>query len=166
MPLAPKADILIVDDVPDNLRVLSAILSLHGYEVRKVRNGQLALAAANSAPPDLILLDIRMEGMDGYEVCQHLKADIQTCNIPIIFLSALHDVFDKVKAFEVGGVDYITKPFQVEEVLARVENQLTIRNLQKQLQEYNTLLELPIASAIVLMKSKFCKRLCKKWQQG
>lgn len=76
MPLAPKADILIVDDVPDNLRVLSAILSLHGYEVRKVRNGQLALAAANSAPPDLILLDIRMEGMDGYEVCQHLKADI------------------------------------------------------------------------------------------
>ena len=141
MPLAPKADILIVDDIPDNLRVLSAILSLHGYEVRKVRNGQLALAAANSAPPDLILLDIRMEGMDGYEVCQHLKADIQTCNIPIIFLSALHDVFDKVKAFEVGGVDYITKPFQVEEVLARVENQLTIRNLQKQLQEYNTLLE-------------------------
>ncbi len=141
MQLAPKADILVVDDVPDNLRVLSAMLSARGHEVRKVRNGRLALAAVNSAPPDLILLDIRMEGMDGYEVCQHLKADIQTCNIPIIFLSALHDVFDKVKAFEVGGVDYITKPFQVEEVLARVENQLTIRNLQKQLQEHNTVLE-------------------------
>jgi len=141
MHLVSKADILVVDDVPENLRVLSTMLSARGYEVRKVRNGRLALAAVNSAPPDLILLDIRMEGMDGYEVCQHLKADIQTCNIPIIFVSALHDVFDKVKAFEVGGVDYITKPFQIEEVLARVENQLTIRNLQKQLQEYNTLLE-------------------------
>ncbi|MCY7393659.1 MAG: response regulator, partial [Leptolyngbyaceae cyanobacterium CAN_BIN12] len=141
MQFAPKADILIVDDVPDNLRVLSVILGQHGYEVRKVLNGRLALAAANSTPPDLILLDIRMEGMDGYEVCQKLKASTQTCNIPIIFLSALSDVFDKVKAFEVGGADYITKPFQVEEVLARVENQLTIRNLQKQLQEHNTLLE-------------------------
>jgi len=141
MQFAPKADILIVDDVPDNLRVLSVILGQHGYEVRKVLNGRLALAAANSTPPDLILLDIRMEGMDGYEVCQKLKASTQTCNIPIIFLSALYDVFDKVKAFEVGGVDYITKPFHVEEVLARVENQLTIRNLQKQLQEHNTVLE-------------------------
>ncbi len=139
--LEPKTDILVVDDIPDNLRVLSAMLSARGYEVRKVRNGRLALAAANSAPPDLILLDICMDGMDGYEVCQHLKASTQTCNIPIIFLSALSDVFDKVKAFEVGGVDYITKPFQVEEVLVRVENQLTIRNLQKQLQEYNTVLE-------------------------
>ncbi len=141
MPLEPKADILIVDDVLDNLRILSAMLSLNGYKARKVRSGKLALAAVNSAPPDLILLDIRMEGMDGYEVCQRLKADTQTCNIPIIFVSALHDVFDKVKAFEVGGADYITKPFQVEEVLARVENQLTIRNLQKQLQNYNTILE-------------------------
>ncbi|PZV14828.1 MAG: histidine kinase [Leptolyngbya sp.] len=141
MQLAAKSDILIVDDIPDNLRVLSAMLSQHGYEVRKVLNGRLALAAANSTPPDLILLDIRMEGMDGYEVCQRLKASAQTCEIPIIFLSALHDVFDKVKAFEVGGVDYITKPFHVEEVLARVKNQLTIRTLQKQLQDYNTVLE-------------------------
>ncbi|MBM0740978.1 response regulator [Phormidium sp. CLA17] len=141
MQLAPKADILIVDDVPDNLRVLSAMLSQHGYDVRKVLNGRLALAAANSTPPDLILLDIRMEGMDGYAVCQHLKASAQTFNIPIIFLSALNDVFDKVKAFEVGGVDYITKPFQIEEVLARVKNQLAIRTLQKQLQEHNTVLE-------------------------
>ncbi|MEX0270677.1 response regulator [Leptolyngbyaceae cyanobacterium UHCC 1019] len=136
-----KGDILVVDDVPDNLRVLSAMLGEHGYEVRKVLNGRLALAAANSAPPDLILLDICMEGMDGYEVCQNLKASTQTCHIPIIFLSALSDVLDKVKAFEVGGVDYITKPFQVEEVLARVKNQLTIRTLQKQLQEHNTVLE-------------------------
>ena len=122
-----------VDDVPDNLRVLSAMLGEHGYEVRKVLNGRSALAAAASAPPDLVLLDICMEGMDGYEVCQYLKASTQTCNIPIIFLSALSDVFDKVKAFQVGGVDYITKPFQIEEVLARVENQLTIRKLQYQL---------------------------------
>jgi signal transduction histidine kinase/DNA-binding response OmpR family regulator len=141
MQLAPKADILIVDDVLDNLRVLSAMLDHHGYGVRKVLNGRLALAAADSAPPDLILLDIRMEGMDGYEVCQRLKASTRTDDIPIIFLSALSDVFDKVKAFEVGGVDYITKPFQVEEVLARVKNQLTIRTLQKQLQEHNTVLE-------------------------
>jgi signal transduction histidine kinase/DNA-binding response OmpR family regulator len=144
MQLAPKADILIVDDVPDNLRVLSAMLGQQGYKVRKVLNGRLALAATNSAPPDLILLDIRMEGMDGYEVCQRLKASVQTASIPIIFLSALNDVLDKVKAFEVGGVDYITKPFQVEEVLARVENQLTIRSLQKQLQEYNTVLEIRV----------------------
>ncbi|NJP09180.1 MAG: response regulator [Leptolyngbyaceae cyanobacterium RU_5_1] len=138
---ATKGTILVVDDTPDNLRVLSAILSDQGYDVRRVINGKLALRAAQASPPDLILLDIRMEGMDGYEVCQHLKENEHTREIPIIFLSALNDVFDKVKAFQVGGVDYITKPFQVEEVLVRVENQLTIRALQRQLHQQNVLLQ-------------------------
>lgn len=125
-------DILIVDDLADNLRVLSNTLSSHRYRVRAVRNGAMALVGAKAVPPDVILLDIRMPEMDGYEVCRQLKADPQTCDIPIIFLSALDETLDKVRAFEVGGVDYITKPFQVEEVLARVNHQLTIQRLKKQ----------------------------------
>ncbi|XGV97146.1 MAG: response regulator [Leptolyngbya sp. BL-A-14] len=136
-----KKSILVVDDMPDNLRVLSALLSQRGYVVRKVLNGKLALKAVQAMPPDLILLDIRMAEMDGYEVCQQLKAMPRICDIPVIFLSALDGVFDKVKAFQAGGVDYITKPFQVEEVLARVEHQLTIRSLQQQLQQYSRDLE-------------------------
>ncbi|HBY76712.1 MAG TPA: hybrid sensor histidine kinase/response regulator, partial [Cyanobacteria bacterium UBA11148] len=136
-----KANILIVDDTPQNLQVLSATLSEQGYKIRGVVKGQMAIRAARSSPPDLILLDIRMPEMDGYQVCEHLKADPQTRDIPVIFISALDDVFDKVKAFTVGGVDYITKPFQVEEVLARVENQLTIQRLSKQLQQQNQKLQ-------------------------
>ena len=132
-----KGNILIVDDLPDNLRLLSETLSDRGYEVQCAINGKLALMAVKNAPPDLILLDIKMPGLDGYEVCAELKSQVSTSNIPVIFLSALDDVFDKVKAFRVGGVDYITKPFQVEEVLARVENQLTICRLQKQLHTQN-----------------------------
>jgi diguanylate cyclase (GGDEF)-like protein len=128
-------DILVVDDHPDNLRVLSAILAESGYHVRKAINGQLALKVAQNAPPALILLDILMPAMDGYEVCSLLKAHPQTAEIPVIFISALDDVFDKVKAFNVGGVDYIIKPFQAAEVLARVKNQLIIRNLYLQLQK-------------------------------
>ncbi|MGK7872695.1 MAG: adenylate/guanylate cyclase domain-containing protein [Xenococcaceae cyanobacterium] len=135
-----KGNILVVDDTPDNLRLLSVMLTEQGYKVRKALNGQTALKTVRIVPPDLILLDINMPGMNGYEVCQALKADEQTKEIPVIFISALDDVLDKVKAFKVGGVDYITKPFQGEEVLARIENQLTIRQLQKQLQEQNTLL--------------------------
>jgi signal transduction histidine kinase len=127
--------ILIVDDTPANLRLLAKILVDANYLVRPARDGKSALASANSAPPDLILLDIMMPGMDGYEVCQKLKANEITANIPVIFISALDDVSDKVKAFSVGGVDYIPKPFQSEEVLARVNTHLTIRKLQQKLND-------------------------------
>ena len=127
---SPKGNILVVDDTPDNLRLLSAMLTQLGYEVRRVINGQTALKTAQAAPPDLILLDIMMPDMNGYEVCQRLKASEQTRDIPVIFISALDEVLDKVKAFAVGGVDYITKPFSEEEVFARVETNLTIRRLQ------------------------------------
>lgn len=127
-----RGDLLLVDDLADNLRVLSNTLTSHGYRVRAVKSGTMALVGAKAVPPDVILLDIRMPEMDGYEVCRQLKADPRTCDIPIIFLSALDEVEDKVKAFEVGGADYITKPFQAEEVLARVRNQLTIQQLKSQ----------------------------------
>ena len=133
-----KQSILIVDDTSDNLRFLSTTLSKEGYEVLTAINGSVALIGARTALPDLILLDIKMPGMDGYEVCQKLKADAQTQEIPVIFLSILDEAIDKVKAFTVGAVDYITKPFQVEEVLARVKNQLTLRSLQKKLTEQNS----------------------------
>ncbi|MGP1373621.1 MAG: response regulator [Almyronema sp.] len=136
-----KEDILIVDDTPNNLRLLSQMLSQHGYEVRKALSGHMALTSAKAEPPDLILLDIRMPQMDGYQVCRSLKANPQTAEIPVIFISALDDVLDKVKAFEVGGVDYVTKPFQAAEVLARVEHQLNLQKLQKQLIEQNQQLE-------------------------
>ncbi|MBS0018104.1 MAG: response regulator [Arthrospira sp. SH-MAG29] len=136
-----KGSILIVDDTPDNLRVLSATLGDRDYDVQCAINGQLALMAVANQPPDLVLLDIKMPQMDGYQVCEALKSTPKTADIPVIFLSALDDVIDKVKAFAVGGVDYITKPFQVEEVLARVEHQLTIRRLQKQLQNQNLRLQ-------------------------
>lgn len=130
-----QGNILIVDDTPANLRLLSNMLSDQGYKVRSVINGQMALTAIHAAPPDLILLDIRMPGMSGYEVCEALKGDSETCEIPVIFISALDEIHDKVRAFTVGGVDYVTKPFQFEEVLARVETHLALRNLQRQLQD-------------------------------
>lgn len=133
----PKANILIVDDTPANLQLLSKMLAEQGYRVRPVLEGSLALAATQAEPPDLILLDIRMPEMDGYQVCERLKADPQTHDIPIIFISALDATQDKVKAFTVGGVDYVTKPFQFEEVLARVETHLALRTLQRQLQDAN-----------------------------
>lgn len=129
-----SAEILIVDDTPNNLRLLSDMLSDRGYEVRKAIDGQMALTSARVEPPDLILLDIVMPDIDGYGVCQKLKSDPKTCQIPVIFLSALDDPLDKVKAFQVGGIDYITKPFQIEEVLARVHSQLTIRYLTQNLE--------------------------------
>ncbi|MDJ0599781.1 MAG: response regulator [Crocosphaera sp.] len=130
-----SSNILVVDDTPDNLRLLSAMLSEQGYKVRKALNGKTALNTIHQVPPDLILLDINMPSMNGYEVCRKLKEDIKTKDIPVIFISALDDVLDKVKAFDVGGVDYITKPFQAEEVIARIENQLTIQRQKKQLQQ-------------------------------
>ena len=131
---SPIGNILIVDDTPANLRLLSKMLTEQGYNVRSVINGKMALTTTQAAPPDLILLDIRMPEMDGYEVCEQLKADEGTHDIPIIFISALDAAQDKVKAFTAGGVDYVTKPFQLEEVLARVETHLALRNLQKSLQ--------------------------------
>jgi signal transduction histidine kinase len=143
-------NILVVDDTPENLRLLSTMLSQRGYAPRCVINGQMALRACNSNPPDLILLDIMMPEMNGYEVCQHLKNDAITRDIPVIFISAKDEVFDKVNAFAVGGVDYISKPFQFEEVLVRIESHLTLRNLQKQLKEQNVLLQEEISSRLAV----------------
>ena len=137
LPKTNRANILVVDDTPENLRLLAGILSEKGYQVRPVPNGKLALSAAQKIPPDLVLLDIMMPEMDGYQVCQQLKASEITKDIPVIFISAINDVLDKVKAFAVGGVDFITKPFQVEEVLARIETHLKICSLQQTLQEKN-----------------------------
>jgi sigma-B regulation protein RsbU (phosphoserine phosphatase) len=138
---APKANILIVDDTPANLHLLSKMLAEQGYRARPVPDGLLALAAVRAEAPDLILLDIRMPEMDGYQVCERLKVDAETRDIPVIFISALDATQDKVKAFTVGGVDYVTKPFQCEEVLARVETHLALRRLSKQLQQANEQLQ-------------------------
>src|SRR3954451_13007795 len=131
------ASILIVDDTPANLQVLAGMLKDRGYKVRPVPSGKLALAAAQRDPPDLILLDINMPEMNGYQVCEHLKADGLLKGIPIIFISALTEHLDKVKAFATGGVDYITKPFQMEELQARVETHLKLRRLQIELEQTN-----------------------------
>lgn len=138
---ALSGDILLVDDTLDNLKILTALLHQRGYDVRGVTTGSAALMGATAQPPDLILLDINMPGMNGYEVCRRLKANPQTCKIPIIFISALDETFDKVKAFAAGGVDYIAKPFQVEEVFARIESQLAVQRLQTQLYQRNNQLQ-------------------------
>ncbi len=136
-----NAQILIVDDTLENLNLLAIILTRQGYKVRKAISGKIALMGVENCLPDLILLDIKMPEMDGYAVCQQLKSSPRTKDIPVIFLSALDEVLDKVKAFKVGGVDYICKPFQIEEVLVRIENQLNLRQLQKELQTLNHHLE-------------------------
>jgi light-regulated signal transduction histidine kinase (bacteriophytochrome) len=133
--------ILLVDDTPENLQLLINILTRQGYKVRPASSGVRALSAVKIDPPDLILLDVMMPEMDGYMVCAQLKADEATRDIPVIFLSALPDAINKVKAFELGGVDYITKPFQVQEVAARVRMQLMLRESQKQLSQQNMLLQ-------------------------
>ncbi len=143
-----KGNILIVDDTPANLKILTSMLTKQGYQVRPALNGQLALTAVQETPPDLILLDIMMPEMGGYQVCQRLKADEQTRDIPIIFISALGQMEDKVKAFAGGGVDYITRPFRIEEVLARVKTHLALRDMQKRLQEQNAQLEQEIAERV------------------
>ena len=124
-----------MDDTPDNLRLLSGLLGEHGFRVRPVPSGALALQAASSDPPDLILLDINMPEMDGYEVCRRLKEIEGLTDVPVIFLTALTETADKVKAFTVGGVDYITKPFQFEEVMARVNTHLALRRTRLALEE-------------------------------
>jgi diguanylate cyclase (GGDEF)-like protein/PAS domain S-box-containing protein len=130
-----KGSILLVDDLPDNLQLLSELLIQLGYTIRSVTSGKMALKTLHVKEPDLILLDIKMPEMDGYQVCAALKADAKLRNIPVIFISALDDKIDKVKAFSCGGVDYITKPFEIEEVVARIENQLTIQRQKNALQQ-------------------------------
>ncbi|MEQ8677655.1 MAG: hybrid sensor histidine kinase/response regulator [Aggregatilineales bacterium] len=136
-----QKSIVVIDDTPENLRLLIELLGEHGYRVRPAPDGELGLNSIRKEPPDLILLDIIMPDMDGFEVCERLKADERTREIPVIFISALNEVFDKVTAFGVGGVDYITKPFQVEEVLARVETHLNLQEMRHQLEIQNQELE-------------------------
>jgi two-component sensor histidine kinase len=130
-------NILIVDDTPANLTILRQMLTEHGYRVRPALSGEIALKAVEADIPDLILLDIMMPGMNGFEVCETLKSDAGTRDIPVLFISALDETEDKVRGFHAGAVDYITKPFNTGEVLARVETHLALRNLQTKIQEQN-----------------------------
>ncbi len=156
--VAAKADIFLVDDTPENLRLLSTALTQQGYKVRSAIDGAMALMGATAAPPDLMLLDVNMPGLNGYEVCRRLKANDLTCNVPVIFISALDEVMDKVQAFAVGGVDYITKPFQFEEVIARIENQLTIRRLSLSLQQLNVELEQRVRDRTAALEQEIQER--------
>ncbi len=135
------AEILVADDSAENLFLLGNILKRCGYEVRQVQDGEAALAAVKDKRPDLILLDVVMPGYNGYEVCQRLKLDPDSADIPVIFISTLDAAFDKVKAFGVGGADYVTKPIQIEEFLARIRNQLALRAALQEVRQLNTLLE-------------------------
>jgi len=140
-----KATVMVVDDTPANLKLLEEMLQGRGYRVVQFPRGAMALKAAAKNPPDLILLDIMMPEMDGFEVCRRLKVDEILKDIPVLFISALDGTDDKVKAFSAGGLDYVTKPFQEEEVLARVEIHLRLRSLQRQLSEQNENLEWLVA---------------------
>jgi len=130
-----KGSILIVDDMPENLRLLSDILKSNGYKVRPATSGKMAIQSALHKTPDIILLDIRMPEMNGYEVCRILKEHPETAEVPIIFISALEQTEDKVAAFQAGGVDYLTKPFHVSEIVARVDTHLKIHKMQMNLED-------------------------------
>ena len=127
------SDILVVDDTIENLEFLMSTRRGQGYKVRTATSGEFALRAARSVPPDLILLDVKMPDVDGYEVCRRLKEQPETKNVPVIFLSVASDVQDKVRAFQAGGVDYITKPIQPEEVIVRVETHLKLHAMERAL---------------------------------
>ncbi|MGB3401496.1 MAG: EAL domain-containing protein [Microcoleaceae cyanobacterium] len=157
--LSHLGDLLVVDDLPENLEFLSKILTQQGYKVRCVLNGKMALRVAKAAQPDIILLDIKMPEIDGFEVCQQLKVNPETRDIPIIFLSALDQVEDKVKGFTLGGVDYISKPFQVEELLARVNNHLQLRQAQAQVKQLNTELEKRVIQRTAQLEQEIGERL-------
>ena len=133
--------VLVVDDHPDSLELLSTILTIHKYEVEISTDGISAIQAARAKPPDVVLLDVNMSSMNGFEVCQQLRANDSTAEIPIIFLSASSETYNKIKAFKEGGNDYITKPFHIGEVIARVENQIQIGRLKAELQTKNARLE-------------------------
>jgi DNA-binding response OmpR family regulator len=139
-----KGEVLIVEDTPASLKLLSDLLTEAGY-VRQAPNGELALWSAQSRPPELILLDIRMPGIDGFEVCRRLKATPELSQVPVIFLSAQHDTDDKVRGFELGAVDFIAKPFQAEEILARTDAHVKLGRAQKALAEERALLEERVA---------------------
>ena len=141
--------IMVVDDIPDNLTVLEKMLREQGYRVVAFPRGDLALKAAARKPPDLILLDIMMPGMDGFAVCERLKADATLKEIPVLFISGLSETRDKLKAFFAGGVDYVTKPFQPEEVRVRVETHLQLRDLRVQLEKHNRRLEDLVAEKVI-----------------
>src|ERR1700677_2706240 len=142
-PVSPteSASIIVVDDQPANLRLLEDMLKVDGYKIRSFPRGRLALAAAAQNPPDLFLLDINMPEMNGYEVCERLKANPDLAAAPVIFLSALNATEDKVKAFQTGGSDYINKPFQLEELNARIQTHLQLGALQQALRQQNDQLE-------------------------
>ena len=133
--------VLIIDDEPTNIQVISAFLETQGIDIMMAKNGTDGLHRAKKGQPDLILLDIRMPGMDGYETCHQLKSDESTRDIPIIFMTGLTELDYKLKAFAVGGVDYVTKPFQQPELLARVSVHLQISSLQKEMADKNARLE-------------------------
>ena len=153
-----RGNILIVDDLPDNLRLLRDTLRAEGYKVRSAVTGKMAIRAAQAPSTELILLDIKLPDLDGYEVCRQLKSDEHTAGIPIIFLSALNETFNKVQGLAAGGVDYISKPFQIEEVLARVETHLTIGRLQQKLQNQNLRLLREIEERQRLEESLFAEK--------
>lgn len=162
----PVDEILIVDDTPANLKLLSQILSAEGYKIRVALSGHQALTSVNLAQPDLILLDIKMPDMNGFEVCRQLKANSKTSQIPVIFISALNDLQDKLQGFHVGGLDYISKPFQIEEVLARVKSHLYIRRAQHILQTNNERMQRELKLAWHLQKNFLPQKLIEvpKWQ--
>lgn len=143
--VSSPAVILVVDDMPANLRLLTEGLQSRGYEVRPVLSGEAALAVALREPPDLVLLDINMPGLNGYETCTRLKQEARLAAVPVIFLSAMHETVDKVKGFEVGAVDYVTKPFRLEEVEARVRTHLELARLRRELERYSERLESTVA---------------------
>ena len=157
LPKLTNKDILIVDDTADNLRILSSILTKEGYKVRKALNWKMAFTACKTQLPDLIILDIMMPDVDGYEICRRFKLNSKTNDIPIIFISALDDIFDKVKAFEVGGVDYISKPFEFAEVIVRVQNQLQLRTAQLEILNLNNELEEKVKQRTVELEQALAK---------
>ena len=136
-----KSTILIVDDNIHNLNILASALKAYGFEPSVAQSGEETLELLNHSTPDLILLDVMMPGMDGFETCRHLKENPATRAIPVIFVTALADIESKVKAFEAGGVDYVSKPLELQEVLARVATHLTLRYLQQQLEQKNNALQ-------------------------
>ncbi len=143
-PTSAREEILVVDDTPASLRLLTELLTQHGYHVRPAEDGALALESVAAKTPDLILLDVSMPSMDGYEVCRRLKADEKSSRIPVIFISAFGDTRQKVTGFEAGGIDYITKPFEAEEVLARVRTHLRLRQAEEALRNAHNTLELRV----------------------
>ncbi|NJR64511.1 MAG: response regulator, partial [Leptolyngbyaceae cyanobacterium CRU_2_3] len=146
MNLAPKPRILIVDDHPTNIKVLSDLLIDYGFEVLIAKDGENALQKLQRVTPDLILLDVLMPGIDGFETCRLLKVSPTTEDIPVIFMTALSDAVDKIKGLTLGAVDYVTKPLQHEEVIARINVHLRLRSLSKQLEEQNTVLQQEVRS--------------------